>query len=234
MKPNRTYTEKIFDDKFNATEGIRYTFNKKDMGRRDRKVLSILESFGINGKSCLDIGSGTGRWIQYVKQKNAGFIGGVDISLSSIKNFQHNCNKVQKADIEFDKLDFDNEFFDIIISFMVLEHLRDPANFISEVKRISRIGGLIIMSIPNLVSFRSRLRMLLGYLPVAVTSDNTHVKFYTKKELKALFKPFGLQPVLIPTSFSIHPTKSKRLRIPSNQITNSFDDHLLFLVKKIL
>ena len=84
------------------------------------------------------------------------------------------------------------------------------------------------MSIPNILSFISRFRVLAGKLPTAVKSDKTHVKFYTKKELNKLFAPFKLQVEIIPTSISINPYNPKSVRLVSNRFLSSFDDHLLF------
>ena len=87
------------------------------------------------------------------------------------------------------------------------------------------------MSIPNIVSLASRIRVAFGFMPQAVTNDKTHIKFYTKKELKKLFEPHNQIPIMIPTSFSLNPLNTSKLRTPSIKITNSLDDHLLFMVK---
>ena len=48
---------------------------------------------------------------------------------------------------------------------------------------------------PNILSFSSRVRVVLGLLPVAIVSDPTHIKFYRKKEiLKAKYKRSTSKP----------------------------------------
>jgi len=66
---------------------------------------------------------------------------------------------------------------------MTLEHLRDPESYLSEIIRVCKNDGLLIMSIPNIVSFISRLRVIFGLMPEAVRSDATHIKFYAKKRI---------------------------------------------------
>lgn len=227
----KTYTEETFDHIFKDKNDIEYDFNISKMSQRDRRIIKMLNDFGIKGKNCLDIGPGTGRWLQYLKINSSNFLGAIDISQVSIDRYKHFCDKAQKADVEYEKFDFKSDYFDIILSFMVLEHLRNPENFISEIIRVAKKGASILMTIPNIVSLKSRIRVLFGIMPTAITSDKTHIKFYTKRELKNLFKPFNLLPVMIPTYFTIHPFKSNRLRIPSNSITQSFDDHLLFKIE---
>ena len=54
------------------------------------------------------------------------------------------CDKTQKANLEDDKFVFEDAFFDIVVSFEVLEHLYDPQKFISELKRVTKKGALIL------------------------------------------------------------------------------------------
>gem|GEM_PF-1940602 len=227
---SRTYNEQAFDKIFREKEHINYSKVTGKMGWRDKKVVKHLLEHGVKDKYCLDVGPGTGRWLQFLKDNGAAYLGAIDISRESLNRCSHLCNKVQKANVETDRFDFKDNFFDVVVSFMILEHLRDPGNYISEIIRVVKKGGLILMTIPNIASFLSRIRLLLGILPAAVSSDNTHVRFYTKRELITLFKPFDLIPEMIPTSFSINPFNSKRLKIPSNKLTCSLDDHLLFRI----
>ena len=101
--------------------------------------------------------------------------------------------------------------------------------YLSEILRVMDNGALLIMSTPNITSLISRIRMVLGQLPVAVSSDPTHVRFYRKKDIKILFRKFNLHTNFIPTSISLNPLNPKsRFRIPSLQIISSLDDSLVF------
>jgi hypothetical protein len=72
----------------------------------------------------------------------------------------------------------------------------DPTNYLSEINRVSKDGAIVHMTIPNILSYYSRLRMLFGLLPVAITSNPTHVKFYSKKSLIYLINPPSLTVVM--------------------------------------
>jgi len=227
MKKVKTFTEGEFDRIFNEKDIIKYEFDSNKMGRRDQKIVKELNAFKINGKKCLDIGPGTGRWLQFFKHSGAKEIAAIDISQESLNRCSKLCYKTQKANVEFETFDFKSNYFDIVISFMLLEHIVNPANYIKEILRVSKPGGMVLLTIPNIVSFVSRVRVLLGIMPLAVTGDPTHVRFYTKKELKKLFRPYNIKPVLIPTSISLNPLNANKIRIPSNNIIKSLDDHLL-------
>jgi 2-polyprenyl-3-methyl-5-hydroxy-6-metoxy-1,4-benzoquinol methylase len=232
MKKAKTSVEAQFDKFFSQKPVVQYEFDRKKMGQKDKKIIQCLSKYGIKGKKCLDTGPGTGRWLHFLKSNGSHYLAAIDISQKSLANCSHLCNKTQKANCEKDNFDFESDFFDIVISIEVLEHLRNPDNYLSEILRVTKKRGIILMSTPNISSFISRLRMLLGFLPVAVSTDKTHVRFYRKKDIVKLFALFNLQPQFIPTSISLNPFNSKsKINIPSLGLISSLDDSLLFMIQ---
>jgi len=233
MNKEKTYTESAFDEIFKNKDIIEYKFdnNSSKMSRRDMQIIKHLTAFGIRATKCLDVCPGTGRWLNFFKQHQASYVAGIDISQEVLNKCSPLCDKIQRVDVEKEKFDFESDFFDVVTSFMVLEHIRNPKKYISELIRVTKKGGIILMTIPNIVSFLSRVRVVFGKLPIAVASDKTHIKFYTEDELIKLFIPFNLRPEVLPTSFSLNPFNPMKFRIPSNRMTKSLDDHILFMIK---
>jgi len=226
-------TEKHFDKIFSEKTEIEYQLHIRKMGPKDKQIVDLLKRHGVNGKNCLDVGPGTGRWIKFLRQMGAKSITAIDISDQAIDKCRPFCDEIKKNNIEKEKFNLNSNSFDIVISFEVLEHLYDPAHYLSEMLRVMDDDALLIMSTPNMTSFISRIRMLLGELPVVVASDPTHVRFYRKKDIKDLFKKFNMHTTFVPTSISLNPLKPKsRLRIPSMQIISSLDDSLVFYTYK--
>lgn len=225
--------EKYFDDYFQKKPDILYDFDTRAMGRKDRSIVFALRQFGIQGKRCLDIGPGTGRWVQFLRKEGAGHLAAADVSPVSLKRCAPFCDEVRLVNIEREKLPWDNGTFDAVLFFEIIEHLVDCANGIAEIMRVLKPGGLLLLSTPNLVSLISRLRMLAGMLPVAIAGDSTHVRFYRKKELAAVFAGYPARLTFLSTSFSLHPFRPKsRFRCPSCCWLSSLDDSLLLLVRK--
>lgn len=58
--------------------------------------------------------------------------------------------KFSKADIFYDgkKFPFKKNYFDGVFSSEVFEHVFDPANFIREINRVLKSGGLLLISVP--------------------------------------------------------------------------------------
>jgi len=232
MKKTNEYIAAHFDGVYSAKPRVKYSFDIRKMGPKDRKIVKYLLNYGVAGKRCLDIGPGTGRWLTFLKTNGADYLGAIDISQQSLERCSGLCDKTQQADIERDRFDFESDFFDITTSFEVLEHLKDPDHYIREMIRVTKSGGMIMMSTPNIVSFASRVRMVFGIRPVAMTSDKTHVRFHGRKDITGLFSTYDVKPVFISTSFSLNPkTPKSRLRVPLFGALSSLDDSLLFVIR---
>jgi 2-polyprenyl-3-methyl-5-hydroxy-6-metoxy-1,4-benzoquinol methylase len=163
----------------------------------------------------------------------AGSITAIDISDQALDRCRPLCDEIKKINIEKEPFGLSSNSFDIVISFEVLEHLYDPAHYLTEMLRVMGDDALLIMSTPNMTSLISRIRMLLGELPMALASDPTHVRFYRKKDIKDLFKKFNLHATFASTSISLNPLNPKsRFRIPSIKMISSLDDSLVFYTYK--
>jgi SAM-dependent methyltransferase len=58
------------------------------------------------------------------------------------------------------KLPFDDASLDYIVLAEVIEHLRNPYQVMQELSRILRPGGKIVLSTPNILNLRSRMRFV--------------------------------------------------------------------------
>lgn len=84
------------------------------------------------------------------------------------------------VDFEVGKLPLQANSVDIAMSLAVIEHLREPENFISEILRCLKPGGLIYLSTPNF-----QLDWKNFY------NDPTHVRPYTPVSLEELLRLHG-------------------------------------------
>lgn len=229
MKREKSRVELQFDSMLAQKGLLSYIFDVSQMGPKDRGIAKSLLDYGLNGKRCLDIGPGTGRWLGFMQHHGASWLGAVDISAQSLERCASICGKTQKADLETESLDFEADTFDVVISIEVLEHLRSPDKFLREILRVARNGALVIMSLPNIASFISRIRLLVGLMPVAVAADPTHVAFYRQKDIVRLLARLGQRPKFIPTTMSLNPFNAKsRFSLPSTRILSGMDDSLVF------
>jgi SAM-dependent methyltransferase len=85
------------------------------------------------------------------------------------------------------------EEFDAVIFGDVLEHLLDPAAALERVRAWLKPGGLVIASVPNVGHWSivgDLARGRFDYVPYSLLSG-THVRFFTRSSLVALFEDCG-------------------------------------------
>ncbi len=66
------------------------------------------------------------------------------------------CIKVDLTD----KQPYEDNTFDIILAIEVMEHIHDHNIFFKECNRILKPGGIVVISTPNILSLKSRVRFL--------------------------------------------------------------------------
>ena len=118
---------------------------------------SLIKSFsGLPKGKILDLGCGDGDYSRRLKDLGFEVVSG-DIDIARFK---------YKNEIEFKHCDITKEMpfadntFDYVLLMEVVEHLRNPYTVISEINRIIKKGGSLIISTPNILSLKSRLRFM--------------------------------------------------------------------------
>lgn len=124
----------------------------------------------------LDVGAGSG-WASLTLKK-AGFdVWAIDtweafqrefrdktgIKEGIIQRLKDNGVHVGMCDIERESFPFEDESFDIILHLGVIEHLHcSPKRTLSEIHRVLKPGGILILTTPNLATLKNRLYVLFG------------------------------------------------------------------------
>lgn len=202
------------------------------MSTKDNTLKIILNKLNLFNKNVLDLGPGSGRWLDYIKKFNPNKIYAADFSLKIKAKCKKKVDEFKIINFENGKIDFKSNSMDIIMVIEVLEHIRNYKSFLKELIRISKSGGVLIFTIPNICSFISRVRLLFGLLPVAIASDDTHVNFFRKKEILKEFKLLKQNVKFYSSSFSINLFNPKsKFRFKSFSFLSMFDDSYIFVVK---
>ena len=84
--------------------------------------------------------------------------------------------------------------FDAIVYGDVLEHLVDPLRVLVELDRALAADGFVVISVPNIAHLYIRLLLLVGrfdYVDRGIL-DNTHLRFFTERSVRALIADAGL------------------------------------------
>jgi len=154
---------------------------------RLKKALGFVES----GGKVLDVGCFTG-----VIGKEIESLGndvyGIEISLPAISKANSKGIKTIRSDMD-NKLPVKSNTFDGVFAGEVIEHLFDVDTFLSEIHRVLRKNGYIVLTTPNLLSFWNRIRAIAGMPFIDFNKDKQHIRFFTKSTLKDLLKKHGFE-----------------------------------------
>ena len=104
------------------------------------------------------------------------------------------------------RLPFDDETFDHVTSYEVLEHTSDDAAAVAEIRRVLRPGAAITISVPNKWylmethgfdlpprSMKWNRVPLLSWLPTSVHERYAHARIYSKRRILTLLEQGGFE-----------------------------------------
>lgn len=200
----------------------------------------------INTKShfrkSLDIGCADGSFSKKLKDDFGFNVFGLDVSEGAVKlaNAKGVTAKVHNLE---NKLPFQDNSFDLIIACEIIEHLYDTDFFISELRRVLRKKGVLILSTPNLVSLVNRIKIAFGKYPSLVPEYNVggagHIRAYTIPILKKQLISHGFNVVLasspnitFPMINKRIPQTLKRIAIRLGNYFPNIGSHMILVAKK--
>jgi 2-polyprenyl-3-methyl-5-hydroxy-6-metoxy-1,4-benzoquinol methylase len=116
--------------------------------------------------------------------------------------------------VTFGSLDADSDLgligdaeADLVVAIDILEHLRDPFAFVAHLARITRLGGILALRVPNVAYLKRRAELLTGRLPITASWfgptnnlaawrarwgwDGGHLHYFTADTLEQLLTESG-------------------------------------------
>ena len=131
----------------------------------------------VQDKLVLDVASGEG-YGSFLLADTAKAVTGVDIDNISIEHAKGKYNKENLSYRQASALDlpFEDNHFDVIVSFETLEHLAEHQEMLAEFNRVLKTNGILIISTPDKKHYSDDT----GF------DNEFHVKELYKHEFKAL------------------------------------------------
>jgi len=196
---------------FYEKEEMVKTLVDADRSKKSFKILKdVIFNSSVEELKILDLGCGNGEFMKIIADLDRKVkVWGIDTSNLAINQVEKKGFRGFVVDINRRKLPFPEDFFDIIYSGDVIEHLVDPDLMIKEVKRTLKEDGFLILTTPNLASWYNRLLLLFGFQPIfsEVSTEKVfgrpgseivgHLRLYTLKSLKDFLSHHGLKIINI-------------------------------------
>ncbi|HSZ69031.1 MAG TPA: methyltransferase domain-containing protein [Solirubrobacteraceae bacterium] len=163
----------------------------------ERRLAFLLEHV-LAGARVLDVGCGEGRFAQALLARGARVVG-IDVAAEPLR----------RARARWPELGLDlrrvapsgpwplaDVSFDVVWAGEVIEHVADTAGWLSEVRRVLRSGGTLLLSTPAHDAL-TRARLALGARAFEAHFDPRadHLRFYTRRALVALLADFGFEAI---------------------------------------
>ena len=137
-----------------------------------RHLIAYKEAAKIIRGTVLEIGTGEGYGIRELVSCCDKFIA-VDKYKSHIPENTKKENDITFIQIEVPPLEgIDDESVDFVVTFQVIEHVKRDKFFLSEISRVLRPGGKLIMTTPNIL--------------MSLTRSPWHIREYNPEEMRTL------------------------------------------------
>ena len=162
-----------------------------------RWVFKYLKKIKKEDQKALEVGFGPGVFADLVLDAHPNYeYHGLDYDEKAVEYAQKINSKLKLVVGDACKLPYEDESFDLVFCWHVVEHLEKPELFFEETKRVLKKGGSMFIATPNLECFSHKVagENWIGF------KDPTHISLKTDEGWSQLVKDAGLTIVREGTS----------------------------------
>jgi 2-polyprenyl-3-methyl-5-hydroxy-6-metoxy-1,4-benzoquinol methylase len=185
--PSRDYYEALWRE---LPEGL----EPSDFALRARFLLEHVSA----GEQVLDVGCGEGRFAGVLLDAGAQVLA-IDVAEEPLRRA-----RVRRPELDAQLVaqagpwQLEDSSFDVVWAGEVIEHVADTSAWLSEVRRVLRSGGSLVLSTPA----HERLTMLASALSPRAFAElfaprGDHLRFYNRDSLTRLLEDFGFTAVSV-------------------------------------
>lgn len=175
------------------------SYTKIGNNPRYRKAWRFISNRPNDNSKILDIGCADGSFCQNLITRGFDCYG-LEITGTAIKEASSVIGLKIKKGSFMDSFPFTANYFDYVFAGEVLEHTLDDDFFLKQCLRVLKPRGVLIVTVPNLVSLENRFLMFFGKLPQLAYAP-FHYKIYTASVLEEKFKREGFKILMFESSY---------------------------------
>jgi 2-polyprenyl-6-hydroxyphenyl methylase / 3-demethylubiquinone-9 3-methyltransferase len=173
-------------------EGVPAGREPPDLSRR----LAFLRSHVQPGQRVLDVGCGEGRFAMALADAGAQVVA-IDVAEEPLRRA-----RARRADLDVRLVEpegpwpLEDASFDVVWAGETIEHVANTAAWLSEVRRVLRSGGCLLLSTPAHEPL-ALLRLALSRRAFAAHFEprSDHLRFYSRSSLAELLADFGFEQI---------------------------------------
>jgi 2-polyprenyl-3-methyl-5-hydroxy-6-metoxy-1,4-benzoquinol methylase len=190
--PTHAYYESLW-------EGVPEGLAPSDARLRERFLMGwVARMSGHAGHRvrALDVGCGEGHFSAALAREGVEGVA-VDVAAEPLRRALARAPGLDVRLVEPEgELPFEDGSFDLVWAGEVIEHVADTSRWLSELRRVLRSGGVLLVSTPDYGPL-SRLWFALSQSAFEERFDprSDHLRFYTRRALADLYADFGFEDV---------------------------------------
>jgi ubiquinone/menaquinone biosynthesis C-methylase UbiE len=154
----------------------------------------------------LDVGCGLGLLLSFLSDKiKSSELCGVDVNQDILNEATKNCPTANFLKMDNENIPFLDNYFDVVFSLDVIEHVGDPSKHLGEIYRVMKSSGTLIICTPDRFAYYPsiypadnkkeaiyhNLKRMIGLRML----DYTHRREYTAFKFRKLLKRTGFQVI---------------------------------------
>lgn len=146
-----------------------------------------------SGEHVLDLGSGEGTFTEWLARIGAAPLG-AEVAEAAVRRARTAHPELEFRLVPIDgSLPLQDNSFDVVWATEVIEHVADTGRWLSEVRRVLKPGGRVLLTTPS----HGRLRVALGGIERFSQPLGDHLHLYTRASLTQLLREFGFGEVSV-------------------------------------
>ncbi len=158
-----------------------------------RKLKAILSQIDKEPKKILDVGCASGWFLSQVKGKySKSECYGIDIHEKGIEYGSKKYPSLHLKVGDAHGISYKTKTFDLVISTEVLEHVDDPGLVLTEIKRVLKKNGILVIELDS-GSLLFSVVWFLWRLSKGSVWNHSHLHSFTVKKLYKLLKKSGFE-----------------------------------------
>ncbi len=167
-----------------------------------KRRLEIVKKFCKSGQ-LLDVGTGDGLFLKVAKSANFN-VCGTEISPTAVRA----AKNLYDLDIhltEIENADFEENSFDVITIWHVIEHVKNPLEVLKKVYSLSKPGAVVFVATPNLDKHVARIGYRLKSnkpYPFYSPKGEQHLFHFTEYTLERIIKKAGFNIIYTGVDFA--------------------------------